>query len=215
VALDPNHLSSLSSRQAHHTMSGSLRNLISERYTDMLGTASTIVGMSESSESLCAHLSQVQKTIQAASTSISSNNRSSVLLSPGISRSQKGQRRASLRVGGLTTQPEFSTLSKEEQKQEADLQKQHAIYAVALELKLLLDAPEHMWRCVEKGHALRAAWIWVVARSAWWDLQAVGGDGKDQVKDHRRMDVLVSRNFSSTKPLPDRTLNRKVSQIAS
>lgn len=88
-----------------------------------------------------------------------------------------------------------SQLSEEDLEKEVETRRQNAICSIVLELKLILDAPEHIWRCVEKGNTLKAAWIWIVARSVWWDIQAVGGsvEGADQVDEHRRLDIKVSR----------------------
>lgn len=193
-------------------MSTSLRGLISEGYTDMLETASTIVGMAQSSESLCSHLSSVQKTIQEASNSIS-NPRNS-LLSP-ISNNKSSshsiphphpRRRSSTRISsGLSIPTEIDGEEEEHLKREKE---QNAIYSIALELRLILDSPELIWRCVERGNTLRAAWIWLVARSVWWDIQAMDGsiDGKgDSVDDHRKMDVLVSRKMQTLASLKRET----------
>ena len=40
----------------------------------------------------------------------------------------------------------------------------HGLQVLSAHVKLLLDAPEHLWRLIEKRRYLHAAWLFLLAR---------------------------------------------------
>ncbi len=58
-------------------------------------------------------------------------------------------------------------------------------------MKLLLDAPEHLWRLIEKKQHFTAAWLFLLSRVVYRAL--VNDDEQDEdAWQHQGIDVLVS-----------------------
>lgn len=139
-------------RAVRSTASGKqeeLRSLVGQRYEDLLGTANTIIDMARSSEQLSQRLRQLSDGVRLAG-AIEDKSASSAKLN---------RRKSYLPTQHLAA-PEA----------EASSLHQEAIYVLGASLRLIMDAPEYVWKSIEKGKTLQAAWAFMLARATWWDL---------------------------------------------
>ncbi|PWZ00773.1 hypothetical protein BCV70DRAFT_189420 [Testicularia cyperi] len=134
-----------------------LRSLVGQRYEDLLGTANTIIDMSNSSNQLLQRLESLSNSVAHADES--ERNQAQTM-------SKKARRASYLPV--TTTQT--SSPTDDHHEQDAELDRQEAVFALGASLKLIMDSPEFVWRCVERGKTLHAAWTFMLARAAWWEL---------------------------------------------
>ena len=126
-----------------------LRSLVGQRYKDLLGTANTIIDMAGSSRQLSQRLSELSDGVRLAA----------VTEDKGASPTKTKRRKSYLPAQQLTaSEGEDSTLHEE------------AIYVLGASLRLIMDAPEYVWKSIEKGKTLQAAWAFMLARATWWDL---------------------------------------------
>lgn len=127
-----------------------LRHLVGQRYEDLLGTANTIIDMANSSNQLSQRLDELSKAIASAA-----------------SAEEKGEssKKLSRRKSYLPTQRSPIVLD-----DDASSLHQEAIYVLGASLRLLMDMPEYVWKSIEKGKTLQAAWAFMLGRSTWSDL---------------------------------------------
>lgn len=100
----------------------------------MLGTATTVVDMSNSSHRLIGNLRKVREAVSTSGSSAAPST------------------------------------SNEQSQAPVDVAGNERIYALGACLKLLMDAPEDLWRSMERERLLAAAWTFVLARVVWRDL---------------------------------------------
>ena len=72
------------------------------------------------------------------------------------------------------------------------------LQSLSAHVKLLLDAPEHLWRLMEKKAYLNAAWLFLLARVV---HRALSQEDDEQSWQAHGIDVMVRR--WSTRDLPD------------
>ncbi|SPO24684.1 uncharacterized protein UTRI_01650_B [Ustilago trichophora] len=127
-----------------------LRALVGQRYEDLLGTANTIIDMAGSSSQLSQRLDDLSQGVRSAA--LAEETRES---------SKKASRRRSfLPTQHLPAVPDVDASSLQ----------QEAIYVLGASLRLIMDAPEYVWKSIEKGKTLQAAWAFMLTRATWWDL---------------------------------------------
>ncbi|CBQ71713.1 conserved hypothetical protein [Sporisorium reilianum SRZ2] len=139
-------------RAVRSTASGKqeeLRSLVGQRYEDLLGTANTIIDMAGSSKQLSQRLHQLSDGVRLAA--VADDKSAS---------SAKTNRRKSFLPAHHLAAPEA----------QASNLHQEAIYVLGASLRLIMDAPEYVWKSIEKGKTLQAAWAFMLARATWWDL---------------------------------------------
>ncbi|EPQ26490.1 uncharacterized protein PFL1_05812 [Pseudozyma flocculosa PF-1] len=143
-------------RQAAERKQSDLRTLVGERYQDLLGTANTIIGMANSSSQLCKRLDQLHDGLVAT----------------GKRASQQSERRVSRRLSSFAIPSVAEQQSRARHANDTDheLDEAEHMYRLGASLKTIMDAPEYVWRTIEKGKTLHAAWAFMVARTVWWDL---------------------------------------------
>ncbi|KAJ1028767.1 hypothetical protein NDA16_001932 [Ustilago loliicola] len=132
-----------------------LRGLVGQRYQDLLGTANTIIDMAGSSSQLSQRLQELSQGVKSASS---------------IEETAETSKKASRRKSFLPAQP----LSSGVPDTDASSLHQEAIYVLGASLRLIMDAPEYVWKSIEKGKTLQAAWAFMLARATWWDLNETG-----------------------------------------
>lgn len=127
-----------------------LRALVGQRYEDLLGTANTIIDMAGSSSQLAHRLDELSQGIRSA---------------PLADEKGESSKKASRRKSFLPTQhlPAVPDV-------DASSLQQEAIYVLGASLRLIMDAPEYVWKSIEKGKTLQAAWAFMLTRATWWDL---------------------------------------------
>ncbi|KAN0063354.1 hypothetical protein ACQY0O_004520 [Thecaphora frezii] len=139
-------------RQAADQKQAELRTLVGERYQDLLGTANTIIDMADSSAQLCERLDRLHTGVVAAG-----------------EQSSPADRRDSRRLSSFGPQrlAEDTGSSFAGKRQEEGAEQ---LYSLGASLKMIMDAPEYVWRSIEKGKTLHAAWAFMLARTVWWNL---------------------------------------------
>lgn len=130
-----------------------LRGLVGQRYEDLLGTANTIIDMAGSSTQLSQRLSELSIGITSAA---------------GAEETSDASKKASRRKSFLPTPQKLDG-----SHLEASSLHQEAIYVLGASLRLVMDAPEYIWKSIEKGKTLQAAWAFMLARATWRDLVEV------------------------------------------
>lgn len=132
-----------------------LRTMVGARYRDLLGAADSIVRMRKASTSLLGKLAKARdecdRETMTARAQESDMTRSRVIM----------QRAASPLPGGT----------------DQDLQG-HTPYSIATLVKLLLDAPEHIWRLIEREDYLSAARLEGIGRKVYRELASTGRTGR-------------------------------------
>lgn len=127
-----------------------LRSLVGQRYEDLLGTANTIIDMADSSNQLSNRLHQLSDGVRSAAVTDEKSAPSSA---------NTDRRKSYLPMQNLAPSgAEASSLHQE------------AIYVLGASLRFIMDAPEYVWKSIEKGKTLQAAWAFMLARATWWDL---------------------------------------------
>ncbi|KAJ1029841.1 hypothetical protein NDA13_003080 [Ustilago tritici] len=142
-------------RSTAHGKQQELRGLVGQRYEDLLGTANTIIDMAGSSSQLSQRLQKLAKGVKSASS---------------VEETAETSKKASRRKSFLPAQ--LSTSSGPDA--DASSLHQEAIYVLGTSLRLIMDAPEYVWKSIEKGKTLQAAWAFMLARATWWDLNETG-----------------------------------------
>ncbi len=121
-----------------------------QRYEDLLGTANTIIDMAGSSSQLSQRLHELSEGVKSAAASEEN----------GESAKKASRRKSFLPTPSSLGLPNADTPSLH----------QEAIYVLGASLRLIMDAPEYVWKSIEKGKTLQAAWAFMLARATWWDL---------------------------------------------
>lgn len=132
-----------------------LRGLVGQRYEDLLGTANTIIDMAGSSSQLSQRLHELAEGVESVSS---------------VEQTAETSRKASRRKSFLPAQMSISGVP----VTDASSLHQEAIYVLGASLRLIMDAPEYVWKSIEKGKTLQAAWAFMLARATWWDLNETG-----------------------------------------
>ncbi|SPO22972.1 uncharacterized protein UTRI_01650 [Ustilago trichophora] len=127
-----------------------LRALVGQRYEDLLGTANTIIDMAGSSSQLAQRLDELSQGIRSAALDDDK----------GESSKKANRRKSFLPTQHLPAVPDVDASSLQ----------QEAIYVLGASLRLIMDAPEYVWKSIEKGKTLQAAWAFMLTRATWWDL---------------------------------------------
>ncbi|SNX83399.1 uncharacterized protein MEPE_02106 [Melanopsichium pennsylvanicum] len=137
-------------RATAHGKQEELRALVGQRYEDLLGTATTIVDMAGSSSQLSQRLNELSEGVRSAALDKEKSE-----FARKISR-----RKSFLPTPNVPVQPDADPSSLQ----------QEAVYVLGASLRLIMDAPEYVWKSIEKGKTLQAAWAFMLARATWWDL---------------------------------------------
>ncbi len=121
-----------------------------QRYEDLLGTATTVIDMAGSSEQLSQRLQKLSEGVRSAA----------VTDQQGESSPKANRRKSFLppQSGSAALDVDASFLHRE------------AIYVLGASLRLIMDAPEYVWKSIEKGKTLQAAWAFMLTRATWLDL---------------------------------------------
>lgn len=69
----------------------------------------------------------------------------------------------------------------------------YTLQVLSAHLKILLDAPEHLWRLIERKKYLPAAWLFLLARVVYQGLR--NDDTDEQSWINEGIDVLVRIKF--------------------
>jgi hypothetical protein len=67
-----------------------------------------------------------------------------------------------------------------------------ALQSLTAHIKLLMDAPEHLWRLLEKKKYLECAWLFLLARVVHRSLANDEGD-EEGIWQDQNMDILVGQ----------------------
>lgn len=182
-----------------------LRRLVGQSYEDLLSTANTIIDMADSSDQLSSRLNELSQSVHGTATNDT------------ISRSTKKSRRLSFLPAGTGSLKE----------QESQLDAQEARFALGASLKLIMDAPEYVWRSVEKGKTLQAAWTFMLARAAWFDLndnasssvpaalKSAASEASSKSKTHVKQTFpFIEKQWQSMIPMRKQILQRATSLLA-
>lgn len=137
-----------------------LRSLVGQRYEDLLGTANTIIDMANSSSQLDTRLSDLARGVQSAA---------------GADESSEAKKKMVRRKSFLPTQNLNGV-----RDEEKEMRHQEAVYVLGASLRLIMDAPEYVWKSVEKGKTLQAAWGFLLTRATWRDLTESGPRSQSQ-----------------------------------
>lgn len=68
------------------------------------------------------------------------------------------------------------------------------LQVLSAHMKLLLDAPEHLWRLIERKHYLQAAWLFLLSRVVHRALVR-HDDNDEQSWVNEGVDVLVRKRY--------------------
>ncbi|PWN51555.1 hypothetical protein IE53DRAFT_46391 [Violaceomyces palustris] len=160
-----------------------LRSLVGERYTELLGTANTIIDMAHSS-------SQLKERLGA--------------LKLGVRKDSFGDGDGDL-SGHDLAEEEFLRQQREDQ-----------VFSIGASLKLLMDAPEFVWRSIEKGKTLTAAWTFILARVVWWDLmeRRKPSNPEDLTIDVKAAFPFVEKQWQGLVPMRKQIIQRAVDLLA-
>jgi hypothetical protein len=115
----------------------------SERYRDLLQASSSIISIAESSQRVQNALDEVRQTVSAEN--------------PG--KTPIHEPHAVTKDGTFVEC--YGGCTKAEECTDSILR---SLQSLAAHLKLLLDAPEHLWRLLEQKRYLRATWLFLLSR---------------------------------------------------
>ncbi|CAE6424629.1 unnamed protein product [Rhizoctonia solani] len=127
-----------------------LRQMVGERYRDLLHASTAITNMAGTSERVVATLVDMRESC------------ASILLLDESPRT----RHRSLPNGKPTKAQEDAHLK--------------TLQTLSAHLKLLLDSPEHLWRWLEKKQFLHAAWLFLLARTVYRKLSKSAEDDESE-----------------------------------
>ena len=183
--------------QAAERKQSELRALVGERYQDLLGTANTIIGMANSSSQLCEKLSELHEGTQAFDQNAAPQ-----------------QAKVSRRYSMLSTHAHTSDGLSPKAPQ---IDEQERIYSLGVSLKLIMDAPEHVWRSIEKGKTLHAAWTFMLARTVWWDFLV--NDSASERETTQSIDVranfpFIEKQWQGLVPMRKQIVQRSVDLLS-
>ncbi|KAG7099596.1 hypothetical protein E1B28_001426 [Marasmius oreades] len=115
-------------RDEASTKQEELRQMVGERYRDLLQASASIISIAQSSENVINALDETRNALQS-------------------------QQRPAFRA-------KHTIVSRNEDTHLSSLQ------VLSAHIKLLLDAPEHLWRLMEKKRYFTAAWLYLLSRVA-------------------------------------------------
>ncbi|EST07481.2 hypothetical protein PSEUBRA_002559 [Kalmanozyma brasiliensis GHG001] len=163
-----------------------LRSLVGQRYEDLLGTATTVIDMAGSSEQLSERLQKLAEGVTSAA----------VTEEQGPSSPKASRRKSYLPAQKSTTAPDSDASSLHRE----------AIYVLGASLRLIMDAPEYVWKSIEKGKTLQAAWAFLLTRATWLDLiesrsqSALAKDGEAGISSVAQAVSLLKVNVKKAFP---------------
>eukprot|EP00124_Ichthyophonus_hoferi_P005495 Ihof_evm2s812 gene=Ihof_evmTU2s812 len=126
-----------------------LRQMVGERYRDLIDAADTIMDMTESTR-------QVVTTIKHLQEQCGSINDSGTI-------------NKAVPVAALPHPHTSKLLSK--QVYEDVTHRKNIFHAIATSMKLLVDTPEHIWNALEAQHYLKASQLYLLARQIFTNLR--------------------------------------------
>ena len=76
-------------------------------------------------------------------------------------------------------------------------------YGVAMQMKLLMDAPEQVWSALEQRHYCRAAYLYLLARATYSQLKT---EPDQEIQKLLKNFPIISRQWTSISPFKDNIL---------
>ncbi|CAE6458481.1 unnamed protein product [Rhizoctonia solani] len=141
-----------------------LRQMVGERYRDLLHASTAITNMAGTSERVVATLVDMRESCAG------------ILL---LDESPRNRHR-SIPNGKSTKAQEDAHLK--------------TLQTLSAHLKLLLDSPEHLWRWLEKKQFLHAAWLFLLARTVYRKLSKSSEDDESEEEEVMSGDINWSRH---------------------
>ncbi|CAE6487218.1 unnamed protein product [Rhizoctonia solani] len=141
-----------------------LRQMVGERYRDLLHASTAITSMAGTSERVVATLLDMRESCA------------------GILRLDESPRSRHRSIpNGKTTKAQ----------EDAHLK---TLQMLSAHLKLLLDSPEHLWRWLEKKQFLHAAWLFLLARTVYRKLSKSPDEEESEEEEAASGDINWSRH---------------------
>ncbi|CAE7226482.1 unnamed protein product [Rhizoctonia solani] len=141
-----------------------LRQMVGERYWDLLHASTAITNMAGTSERVVATLLDMRESCT------------------GISRLDESPKTRHRSI------PNGKTVKAQEDAHLKTLQ------TLSAHLKLLLDSPEHLWRWLEKKQFLHAAWLFLLARTVYRKLSKSPDEEDSEDEETTSGDINWSRH---------------------
>ncbi|KAF8708960.1 Vps51/Vps67, partial [Rhizoctonia solani] len=141
-----------------------LRQMVGERYRDLLHASTAITNMAGTSERVVATLIDMRESCAG------------ILLLDESPRT----RHRSIPNGKTTKAQEDAHLK--------------TLQTLSAHLKLLLDSPEHLWRWLEKKQFLHAAWLFLLARTVYRKLSKSPDEDESEEEEISSGDINWSRH---------------------
>ncbi|KAG8709558.1 hypothetical protein FRC08_018265 [Ceratobasidium sp. 394] len=141
-----------------------LRQMVGERYRDLLHASTAITNMAGTSERVVGELVEMRESCCG-------------ILQ--LDESPKARHRSALNGKGTKAQ------------EDAHLK---TLQILSAHLKLLLDAPEHLWRWLEKKQFLHAAWLFLLARTVHRKLSKSVDEEESDGEENEGGDINWSRH---------------------
>ncbi|KAF8326349.1 uncharacterized protein EI90DRAFT_3229915 [Cantharellus anzutake] len=136
-----------------------LRQMVGERYRDLLQASTSILTMRDSSNRVVSALDSLEEASADSETSA------------------------------------FQSIPHHPRKGERDDGQLEVLQSLSAHLKLLMDAPEQLWRLLEKHQHLHASWLFSVSRVVFRNLVKNGDDEEDSEQPWISKGIVVEESF--------------------